>query len=76
MWIQEGIMKYVYSVARFLHIIDEDNQLDITDLSFMLVMYKIMVTPNVDWPSLCALIPVILNKMHRRHINAQQLDSQ
>ena len=56
----------------FLHITDGSGQLDLVDLSFIATVVKIMVSPNVDWPSVCSLVPVIMAKMHVTHLRSKQ----
>jgi len=53
-------------IARFLHFIDDDGQLDLTDLAFICIMVKIMMASSLDWPSVIVLATACMNKMHRR----------
>lgn len=56
----------------FLHITDGVGQLDIVDLSFMLVVGRLILAPNFDWPAVCTLIPIIAQQMHTNHLDAKQ----
>jgi len=55
----------------FFHITDGKGQLDLTDLSFMLVVGKIILTPGIDWTAVCALVPVILQQMHQKQVESR-----
>lgn len=69
---EEGVMKqFLYRLGDFFHIIDDNNQLDLTDISFMLVIGKIMYSPGIDWAAVCALVPVILQQMHQKQIDSK-----
>lgn len=59
-------------VARFLHIVDNKGQLDITDLAFICIIVKIMMSTNLDWPSVIVLATACMNKMQRRHSDAKE----
>lgn len=60
----------IKKVAKFLHIIDCQGQLDIVDLSFVALVCKVMFAPGIDYAALGSLIAVILSKMHADHIEA------
>lgn len=56
----------IRKIAKFLHIIDDFGQLDLTDLAFICIIIKIMMSSNLDWPSVIVLATACMNKMHRR----------
>ena len=58
----------IQRVAYFLHITDGSGQLDLVDLSFMATVIKILIAPNIDWPSLTSLMGLILAKIHKHHL--------
>lgn len=58
-------------ICYFLHIIDDRGKLDIIDLSFIATMVKIVASPGIDYPSVCAMLPVLLAKMHRTHLRSK-----
>lgn len=58
----------IMQISFFFHITDGSGQLDLTDLSFMLVVGKVMCAPGIDYQSVCALIGVILAQMHANQI--------
>lgn len=62
---------WLLKVVYFFHITDGKGQLDLTDLSFMLVIAKIMLSPGIDWTAVCALVPVILSQMHQRQVESR-----
>jgi len=59
-----------FKACYFLHITDGYGQLDITDLSFMLMVGKVMLAPGIDWAAICTLIPLIMQQMHSEHLAA------
>lgn len=67
-----SIQLYIMKAAYFLHITDGKGQLDITDLSFMAIVIKMMLAPNFDWQAVCTMIPIIASQMHTNHLDAQQ----
>jgi hypothetical protein len=56
-------------VAVFLCLV-QDGQLNIPDVAFMIILGKILVAPQLDWPSLVTLAIAVLNSMHSRQIVA------
>lgn len=56
----------ILRIGTFLHIIDDDGRLDLSDIAFMIIMGKIVMSPMLDFPSVITLATVILNKMHKR----------
>lgn len=56
----------IKKIAYFLHIVDDENQLDLTDLAFICIVIKVMISSNLDWPSVMVLATTCINKMHRR----------
>jgi len=52
----------------FLHFIDDDGRLNLSDIAFIIIMGKIIVAPVLDFPSVITLATVILNKMQKRHV--------
>jgi hypothetical protein len=69
------IVSSLKHIGKFLHIIDNDGKLDLIDLSFVGMVVKVLISPNIDFPSVCSLVGVILAKMHRTHLEANSDDS-
>lgn len=55
-------------IGSFLHILDEDDRLNLSDIAFMIIMAKIIASPTLDFPSVVTLAITILNKMQKRHV--------
>jgi hypothetical protein len=66
--------QFIYKAAYWFHITDGQGQLDLTDLSFMLVVGKVMFAPGIDYQSVCALIGVILAQMHQNQLAAKSVN--
>lgn len=64
----------IKEVARFLHIVDNEGQLDLTDLTFIAIIVKIMCASTLDFPAVVTLATVCINKMHRRHVDSTLAD--
>lgn len=64
----KGIKRKLYAIAVFLHIVDDDGRLNLTDVSLMVILVKLAVEPHLDWGAACTLIPVLLNKIHKRSV--------
>lgn len=57
----------IKKIADFFHIIDDDGRLDLSDLAFMIIMGKVVMAVQLDWPSVVTLGTVLANKIHKRH---------
>lgn len=55
----------LYKIGYFLCLVDE-GQLNLPDIAFIVILCKVLFTPNVDWPSLVTLAIAVLNSMHSR----------
>ena len=62
----------IIKVAKFLHITDSVGQLDIVDISFMLMIGKVLIAPGIDYGALGTLIAVILSKMHSDQLESKR----
>lgn len=60
---------YIYKIAYFLHITNGEGQLDITDLSFMAIIIKLMMAPNFDWNAVCVMLPLLASQMHTNYLD-------
>jgi hypothetical protein len=56
-------------IAYFLCLIDDTPQLSLSNIAFLVILGKIIVTPSVDWTALVTLAITCLNVMHDRHVN-------
>lgn len=65
---KDRLLRFFY----FFHVTDGQGQLDIVDLSFMMMVGKVFLTKGIDWPSVVSLITVILSKMHKSNLRAHQ----
>lgn len=59
---KDGLLK----LGKFLHFVDDDNRLDLSDIAFIIIMTKIALAPVLDFPSVITLATVLINKMHKR----------
>jgi hypothetical protein len=57
-------------VAYFLCLIDDTPQISLSNIAFLVILGKIIVTPSVDWTALVTLAITCLNVMHDRHTTA------
>jgi hypothetical protein len=61
----------IKKIASFLRLLDEDGKLNIADLAFMIILTKVALSSNIDWPSMVVLMTTCLNSMHQRHVDAK-----
>jgi len=61
--------EWIKNAGSFLHILDDDGRLNLSDLAFIIIMGKIVASPVLDFPSVITLATVILNKMQKRHVD-------
>lgn len=54
------------NLGKFLHLVDDDNRLNLSDIAFIIIMTKIAIAPVLDFPSVITLATVLINKMHKR----------
>ncbi len=60
-------MKYITKILDFLNILDySGTRLSITNIALIGLLIKVLVSPNVDWPSLVAIITAFANYAHKR----------
>jgi len=62
------VKELLRKIGSFLHILDEDDRLNLSDIAFMIIMAKIIASPTLDFPSVVTLAITILNKMQKRHV--------
>jgi hypothetical protein len=55
----------INKILYFLCIV-QDGQLNLADISFMIILGKIIAATTVDWASLATLAIAVLNSMHNR----------
>lgn len=55
----------LYKIGYFLCIV-QDGQLNLPDISFIIILGKIIFAPSVDWAALATLAIAVLNSMHSR----------
>lgn len=58
-------------VLQFLNLLDDGNSLSISNCALIAFIIKIMLSPQLDGPSVVALVSLLLNYMHKRHVNSQ-----
>lgn len=54
-----------YKIGYFLCLV-QDQQLNLPDIAFMIILYKVIAASSVDWASLATLAIAVLNSMHSR----------
>lgn len=59
------------NITFFLHIYDGQGQLDLEDIAFICLIFKIMMSPGIDWAAVCSLATVILAQMHVRSTDSK-----
>jgi hypothetical protein len=62
------VKTWFFKAVYFLHISDGKGQLDLTDLSFVAIIVKLMFARNMDWGAVCTMIPILALQMHQNHI--------
>jgi hypothetical protein len=65
------MLNRIKQVLYFLCLID-GNQINIPDIAFLIILGKIILATNVDWPSLATLAIAVLNSCHSRQTVATQ----
>lgn len=56
-------------VLNFLNILDSDGNLSLTNLAFIAMVAKLVLTKNPDYATLGATVATVLNYMHKRNTN-------
>lgn len=68
----EGVFKWIKKVLRYARINDEKNNISLTNLAMMIVMYKMVVTNATSWQDLSALAIAILGYQIKRVIEGKK----
>lgn len=55
----------INKILYFLCLVDS-GQLDLPSIAFIIMLGKVVIAKNVDWPSLVTLLIAVLNAMHSR----------
>lgn len=59
-------------VLSFLNLLDDSgHSISLTNIGFIAILFKILISPSVDWPSMVSLIGLLVNYMHKRTVNSQ-----
>ncbi len=59
----------IQKIAYFLHLIDDDNRLNLEDIAFCVILGKIAFSSQVDWTALVTLAVCCLNTIHKRSVD-------
>jgi hypothetical protein len=59
-------------IAYFLQLIDDEPRISLSNIAFLVILGKIIVSPQVDWTALVTLAITCMNVMHDRHTSANQ----
>jgi hypothetical protein len=62
-------------IAYFLQLIDEEPRISLSNIAFLVILGKIIMSAQVDWPALVTLSITCLNLMHDRQSNLSTLPS-
>lgn len=62
-------MKYTLRVLDFLNILDYSKRLSLTNISLVLLVGKLLVTPNPDFAVVGSVIIAFANYAHKRSTN-------
>ena len=52
----------------FLNLTDDAGNLSITNIGLIALISKMVCTPNIDWPSVVAVITAFANYAHKRAV--------
>lgn len=55
-----------FKLLAFLNLLDADSNLSITNAAVIALVIKMLVSPNLDWPSITAMVITFANYMHKR----------
>lgn len=64
--------QYIIKTLDFLKILDYDGGISLTNVAFIAILVKILITPNVEWAPIIALATSTINYMHKRSVNNDQ----
>lgn len=68
-------MDKIKRILAFCNLLEYDeNRLSITNIALIGLIFKLVITPQVDWPSIVAVITAFGNYSHKRYINSQVSD--
>lgn len=59
-----------------LRLLDEQGNLSITNLAMMVLITKIGLANQIDWPTVAGLLMALANYGYKRHVNNAQVTAQ
>lgn len=58
-------------ILQFLNILDDSGNLSITNCALIAFLVKILLSPQLDGPSVVGLVGLLANYCHKRQVNNQ-----
>lgn len=65
---KEKIKHYLLKSGKFLRLIDENNEISLTNVAFMVIILKVALVQDTSMTDIAALLTVILNYSYKKHI--------
>lgn len=59
-------MRHIIAVLDWFNLLDNEKKLSITNVAVVALVIKMLVAPNLDWPSVTGMLIVFANYMHKR----------
>jgi len=53
-------------ILKFLNVVDREGNLSITNIAVIVLLTKIAIAPDMDWPTVGALLASMMNYMNKR----------
>lgn len=65
----QNIKDKLLKILSFCNILDDSGNLSLTNLAFIAMVAKLVLTKNPDYATLGATVATVLNYMHKRNTN-------
>lgn len=63
-------------ILDFLNLLSDDGKLSITNIAVIALITKMCLSPNLDWPSITAMVITFANYMHKRKTVSDQEEAE
>lgn len=67
-------MNHIKALGQFLRILDENNQLSITNIAVIIMLFKLAVVPVTTLTEIVPLLITIMSYSHKRHLSKKSIN--
>lgn len=61
----------ILKTLSFCNLLDNSGALSLTNLGFVSILLKVVMSPSIDYPAMVSLVGLLVNYMHKRQVNSK-----